>query len=254
MKIGIVGLGNMGSAMAHGLLENKIETYLFDRHEEKRDVFKKYENAHILLTDREVVEKSDAIIVAIKPYAYDEFLEKVKDIIDKQIIISITSSFDLKKLEEKLKGKKFLMALPNTPAKVMESMTGICPGKNIEEDELKEIEKVLSSFGKTKIVSEKDIKIFESSCGCMPAYVYMFIEAAADACVYYGMKRDMAYECVSQAVMGAAKMVNETKEHPGVLKDQVTTSGGTTIKGLKSLEESAFRASIIDAIESIMEN
>lgn len=253
MKIGIVGLGNMGSAMAHGLLKNNIETYLFDRNEEKRNQFKEYENAHIVLTDEEVVKSADAIIVAIKPYHYESFLDKVKDIIDEEIIISVTSAFDLKKLEEKLGNKKFLMALPNTPAKVMESMTGICPGKNITEDELKEIENILSSFGKTQLVDEENIRIFEASCGCMPAYVYMFIEAAADACVYYGMKRDMAYRCVSQAVAGAATMTEKTGEHPGVLKDQVTTPGGTTIRGLKSLEESSFRASIIDAIESIME-
>lgn len=254
MKIGIVGLGNMGQAMAHGLLNDNIETYLFDRNEDKRNIFDKYKNAHIVLNEKEVVKQADAIILAIKPYHYEKLLDEIKDILEEQIIISVTSSFDLEKLEQKLGNKKFMMALPNTPAKVQESMTGICAGKNINEMELKEIEKTFSSFGKTQMVSEDNIKIYEAACGCMPAYIYMFIEAAADACVYYGMKRDMAYKCVSQSVMGAAKMVNETQLHPGALKDQVTTPGGSTIKGIKSLEESGFRAAIFDAIENIMES
>ena len=87
----------------------------------------------------------------------------------------------------------------------------------------------------------------------MPAYVYMFIEAAADAAVSHGMKRDVAYKCISQAVLGSAKLVRDSELHPGVLKDQVTTPAGTTIKGLKSLEKDGFRSSIINAIDSIME-
>ena len=92
----------------------------------------------------------------------------------------------------------------------------------------------------------------EAVSGCMPAYVYMYIEAAADAAVSYGMKRDMAYRVISQAVAGSAKMVRESGIHPGELKDQVTTPGGTTIKGVKSLEKDGFRSAIINAVDSIM--
>lgn len=180
-------------------------------------------------------------------------MEKIKKDITDQIIISVTSSYDLKKLEEKLPGKKLLMAMPNTPAKILNSMTGICPGENISREELEEIREILSSFGETEIVEEKNIKIHEAVCGCMPAYVYMFIEAAADAAVSHGMKRDVAYKCISQAVLGSAKLVRDSELHPGVLKDQVTTPAGTTIKGLKSLEKDGFRSSIINAIDSIME-
>ncbi len=169
-----------------------------------------------------------------------------------QIIISVTSSYDLKKLEEKLPGKKLLMAMPNTPAKILSSMTGICPGENISEGELEELRKILSSFGETEIVEEKNIKIYEAVSGCMPAYVYMYIEAAADVAVSYGMKRDLAYRIISQAVAGSAKMVRESGLHPGELKDQVTTPAGTTIKGVKSLERDGFRAAIINAVDSIM--
>ncbi|MFR9277297.1 MAG: pyrroline-5-carboxylate reductase dimerization domain-containing protein, partial [Peptoniphilus senegalensis] len=101
-------------------------------------------------------------------------------------------------------------------------------------------------------VEEKNIKIYEAVSGCMPAYVYMYIEAAADAAVSHGMTRDMAYRVISQAVAGSAKMVRESSLHPGELKDQVTTPAGTTIKGVKSLERDGFRAAIINAVDSIM--
>ena len=252
MKMGIIGLGNMGSAMAHGLLNNNIETFLYDRNLEKREVFKDFEKAKIMDSEVDVVKNADAVILTVKPYVYDEVLDKIKEAVKNQIIISVTSSYDLKKLEEKLPGKKLLMAMPNTPAKILNSMTGICPGKNISEEEVSEIRKILSSFGETELVEEKNIKIYEAVSGCMPAYVYMYIEAAADAAVSYGMKRDMAYRVISQAVAGSAKMVRESGIHPGELKDQVTTPGGTTIKGVKSLEKDGFRSAIINAVDSIM--
>ncbi|OLR65234.1 pyrroline-5-carboxylate reductase [Peptoniphilus porci] len=252
MKMGIVGLGNMGSAMAQGLLDNNIETFLYDINKDKRDEFKGFERANIVESEVDVVKNADAVILTVKPYAYDELLDKIKESVENQIIISVTSSYDLKKLEEKLPGKKLLMAMPNTPAKILNSMTGICPGKNISDEELRELRKIFSSFGETEIVEEKNIKIYEAVCGCMPAYVYMYIEAAADAAVSYGMKRDVAYRVISQAVAGSANMVRVSGLHPGELKDQVTTPGGTTIKGLKSLEKDGFRSAIINAVDSIM--
>lgn len=252
MKMGIIGLGNMGAAMAHGLLDNNIETFLYDRSEEKRDAFKGNEAARVVDSEVDVVKGADAIILAVKPYVYEAVIEAIKDEVKDQIIISITSAFDLEKLEKSLPNKKLMMALPNTPAKILNSMTGICPGKNISEEEVKEIRKILSNFGETEIVEEKNIKIYEAVSGCMPAYVYMYIEAAADAAVSYGMQRDMAYRVISQAVAGSAKMVRESGIHPGELKDQVTTPAGTTIKGVKSLEKDGFRSAIINAVDSIM--
>ncbi len=252
MKMGIIGLGNMGAAMAHGLLNNNIETFLYDRSEEKRNAFKGNEAARVVDSEVDVVKGADAIILAVKPYVYEAVIETIKDEVKDQIIISITSAFDLEKLEESLPNKKLMMALPNTPAKILNSMTGICPGKNISEEEVNEIRKILSNFGETEIVEEKNIKIYEAVSGCMPAYVYMYIEAAADAAVSYGMQRDMAYRVISQAVAGSAKMVRESGIHPGELKDQVTTPAGTTIKGVKSLEKDGFRSAIINAVDSIM--
>lgn len=252
MKMGIIGLGNMGAAMAHGLLDNNIETFLYDRSEEKRDAFRGNEAARVVDSEVDVVKGADAIILAVKPYVYEAVIEAIKDEVKDQIIISITSAFDLEKLEESLPNKKLMMALPNTPAKILNSMTGICPGKNISEEEVNEIRKILSNFGETEIVEEKNIKIYEAVSGCMPAYVYMYIEAAADAAVSYGMQRDMAYRVISQAVAGSAKMVRESGIHPGELKDQVTTPAGTTIKGVKSLEKDGFRSAIINAVDSIM--
>ena len=171
MKMGIIGLGNMGAAMAHGLLNNNIETFLYDRSEEKRDAFKDNQAARVVQSEVDVVKGADAVILAVKPYVYEAVIETIKDEVKDQIIISITSAFDLEKLEKSLPNKKLMMALPNTPAKILNSMTGICPGKNISEEEVNEIRKILSNFGETEIVEEKNIKIYEAVSGCMPAYV-----------------------------------------------------------------------------------
>ena len=143
MKMGIIGLGNMGAAMAHGLLDNNVETFLYDRNKDKRDAFKAKEAARVVESEVEVVKGADAIILAVKPYVYEDVIETIKDEVKDQIVISITSAFDLKKLEECLPNKKLMMALPNTPAKILNSMTGICPGKNISEEEVEEIRKIL---------------------------------------------------------------------------------------------------------------
>jgi pyrroline-5-carboxylate reductase len=146
---------------------------------------------------------------------------------------------------------RIVRAMPNTPALLGEGMTGVCYDQtalNFEEKDV--IEKFFSSFGKYKVVEERLMSAVTCVSGSSPAYVYMFIEALADSAVKYGMPREAAYEMAAQTVVGAAKMVLETKEHPGKLKDMVCSPGGTTIAAVSALEEYGFRNSIIKATDA----
>lgn len=151
--------------------------------------------------------------------------------------------------------KRFVRAMPNTPALLGCGMTGI--SYNSEEFTFEEkdvIDKIFSSFGKYSVVEERLMNAVVCASGSSPAYVYMFIEALADGVVKYGMPRDKAYEFVAQTVSGAAQMVLQTKEHPAVLKDKVCSPGGTTIAGVAALEENGFRMRSLKRQKNVLKN
>jgi len=141
--------------------------------------------------------------------------------------------------------------MPNTPALVGEGMTGVSYNKDEFSFEQRDVvDRFFNSFGKVVYVDEKLMDVIVCASGSSPAYVYMFIEALADSAVKYGIKRDDAYKLVAQTVLGSAKMVLETNEHPGVLKDKVCSPGGTTIAGVAALEEHNFRNAVIKATDA----
>ena len=159
----------------------------------------------------------------------------------------------LETLEFALKdGQKVVRVMPNTPALVNAGMSSITPNKQVSEDESALIVEIFSSFGRAEIVPEYLIHSVVGVSGSAPAYVFMFIEAMADAAVLGGMPRAQAYQFAAQAVMGSAKMVLETGKHPGELKDMVCSPGGTTIEAVKVLEQKGLRAAVMDAMQSCM--
>jgi hypothetical protein len=249
MKIGIIGLGSMGGAILKGLTQSGIEVNFHSPHFDKNE---KIRNASFYESNSLVVKNSDLIILTVKPNVYRQVLEEIKDFVEDKIIVSVTSKFGFEELRQILGNKRFIQMMPNTPALVKESMTGICPDQSIKKEEVEEIIKLFNSFGKTVVIKKEDFLTFEAVCGCLPAFIYVIIEALADGAVLNGMKRDEAYQYISQTVLGSAKMVLETKTHPGILKDKVTTPGGSTIVGIKSLEDSGIRGSLIDAICNII--
>ena len=144
--------------------------------------------------------------------------------------------------------------MPNTPALLGEGMTGVCYDAKAFDDEEKEtIREIFTSFGEMCIVEERLMSAVVCASGSSPAYVYMFIEALADSAVKYGLPRDTAYKMAAQTVLGSAKMVLETGEHPGALKDKVCSPGGTTIAAVAALEEHGFRNAVIKAGDACYE-
>lgn len=254
-KIGFIGMGNMGYAMLKGMLpvfdrDNLIFT---DASLERIQDIHKLTNVNYAESNAECANKSDIIVLAVKPQFYDNVINNIKYIVDgKHIIISLAPGISIHDLHKKFEfDARIVRVMPNTPALIGEGITGVTYDKGAftnQEEEL--IQKIFNSIGTMKYVDEKLMSAIVCASGSSPAYVYMFIEALADSVVKYGMPRDLAYEFVANSVMGSAKMVLETKEHPGALKDKVCSPGGTTIAAVSALEENGFRNALFKATEA----
>ncbi|MCR6516347.1 pyrroline-5-carboxylate reductase [Clostridium sp. LY3-2] len=255
-KIGFIGCGNMGSSMLGGLIDkeflSKENFFVSAKSEESKKRLEEKFGVNVRSKNIDVVKESDVIVLAVKPYMYEKVIKEVKDFIRKdQIIVSIAAGIDIKDLENWIgEDFKIVKTMPNTPALVGEAMSAVCPNKNIKEEELKYIMSMFEAFGECVVLEEKDFHAFIALCGSSPAYVFMFIEAMADGAVKLGIPRDKAYKMAAQSVLGSAKMVLETKEHPGVLKDMVCSPGGTTIEAVAELENNNFRSTVIKAMDS----
>lgn len=256
MKIGFIGLGNMATAMIGGILKKGIITseQIIGADVFKAAVEKAKESFHIRIAgdNISVVKESQVIILSVKPQFYEEVINEIKDYMtEDKTVITIAPGKTLEWLSSKFqKPTKLVRCMPNTPALILEGSTGVCHNNLISEEEMNDILGLLSSFSKAIIVPEHQMDVVVGVSGSSPAYVFMFIEAMADAAVAEGMARNLAYEFAAQAVLGSAKMVLDLKKHPGELKDMVCSPGGTTIQAVKVLEEKGFRGAVMDAVEA----
>ena len=255
MKLGFIGTGNMASAMMGGIINNQIlsvdEVMGSNPGSQKRESVKKQFGIYVTADNNEVVEKADVIVLSVKPQFYEEVISEIREFIrENQIVITIAPGKTLAWLTEKFgKEVKLVRTMPNTPALVGAGMTAMCPNEHMTEEEIAYVRTLLESFGRVEIVPERLMDTVVSISGSSPAYVFMMIEAMADAAVSGGMPRAQAYQFAAQAVMGSAKMVLETGKHPGELKDMVCSPGGTTIEAVRTLEEYGFRSGIIEAMK-----
>ena len=259
MKIGFIGCGNMGSAMLSGMIDSgKVkpqDIMVTDKLLASRVNTQKKYGVEIASSNVELTMIADIIILAVKPQFYEEVLLEIKDAVwaDK-IIVSIAPGKTLAWLEEKLgKPAKIVRTMPNTPALVKEGMMGVCANDSVAKDELEYVCKLFNGFSKTEFVPEHLMDVVTAVSGSSPAYVFMFIEAMADAAVEGGMPRKQAYTFAAQAVLGSAKMVLETGIHPGELKDMVCSPAGTTIQAVRVLEEHGMRAAVMDAMKACLD-
>ena len=255
MKLGFIGTGNMASAIMGGIIGKKMisaeEIIGADLLESGREKVKEQFGIQVTEKNQEVVEKAEVIILSVKPQFYEEVINQIKDCVKKeQIIITIAPGKTLAWLAEKFgKEVKIVRTMPNTPALVGEGMTAMCPNEYMEKEEIEYVKQLLESFGRVEVVPERLMDVVVSVSGSSPAYVFMMIEAMADAAVAEGMPRKQAYKFAAKAVMGSAKMVLETGKHPGELKDMVCSPAGTTIEAVKVLEAAGFRSALMEAME-----
>ncbi len=255
MKLGFIGTGNMASAIMGGIIKKAIipaeEIIGADLFAPGRERVQKQFGIHVTDSNKEVVEKAEVIILSVKPQFYESVINEIKDDIKKeQIVITIAPGKTLAWLSEKFgKDVKLVRTMPNTPAMVGEGMTAACPNEHMTEEEIAYVRTLLESFSRVEIVPERLMDVVVSVSGSSPAYVFVMIEAMADAAVSGGMPRAQAYQFAAQAVLGSAKMVLDTGKHPGELKDMVCSPAGTTIEAVRTLEERGFRSAIIEAMK-----
>ena len=255
MKLGFIGTGNMASAIMGGIIKNNVipaeEIIGADLFAAGRERVQKEYGINVTADNKEVAQKAETIILSVKPQFYESVIADIKDVVtDKQIIITIAPGKTLAWLAEQFgKDVKIVRTMPNTPAMVGEGMTAVCPNEHLTEDEIAYVKSLLESFSRAEIVPERLMDVVTAVSGSSPAYVFMLIEAMADAAVSGGMPRKQAYQFAAQAVLGSAKMVLDTGKHPGELKDMVCSPAGTTIEAGRTLEELGFRSSIIEAMK-----
>lgn len=254
MNIGIIGAGNMASALAGGLIASEViradQLSVSDKNPAN---LVKWNTMGVFTSEDnlEIIKHSEVIIFAVKPSILPNVLHEAKVFAEGRIFISIAAGVTIQTIESILgEDAKIIRAMPNTPAKVRCGMTVISPNKNITEPELKNAEKILEGVGEVVILEEKYINAATSLHGSSPAYVYMLIDAMADSGVKYGIPKEIALKLSSKAVEGAAKMVLETGEHPQSLKDAVCSPGGTTIAAVCELERMGFGTSVSQAIDA----
>ena len=253
-KIGFIGCGNMGSAMVGGLIKSgfqSAENIIVSTHTEtSAKKVKEQFDVEVTLDNKEVARQSDGLFLAVKPYMYKEIIEQIKDELKTdKLIVTIAAGITIKSMEYWLgEGYRIVRTMPNTPALVGEAMSAVCPNENVTKEELKYVIDIFNSFGECVELQEKDFHAFTALCGSSPAYVFMFIEAMADAAVKLGIPRAKAYTMASQSVLGSAKMVLDTGKHPAELKDMVCSPAGTTIDAVAVLEKEGFRNAAIEAV------
>ena len=256
MRLGFIGCGNMGGAMVSGILKKQLlaseDMIASALHEESRKALREKFGITVTSDNSEVAAFSDILILAVKPQFYAEVIHEIREIVQPDtLVVSIAPGKTHQWLEEQFgRPVKTVRCMPNTPAMIGAGITGVAPGEQVSEKETAQLLRLLSALGETEIVPERLMDVVGSVSGCSPAYVFMFIEAMADAAVADGMPRTQAYHFAAQAVLGSAEMVLKTGRHPGELKDMVCSPGGTTIEGLSVLEEKGMRSAVIDALRA----
>lgn len=253
MKLGFIGGGNMASAMLKGILGRQLldkdHIIVADQSEECCRRLRERFGVEATQDNLKTVEQAKCIVLAVKPQFYQDVIRQIRDDISAgHLIVTIAPGKTLAWLEECfVKDVKIVRAMPNTPAQVGAGMTGICANERVTVDELQMVCRIFDSFGKSSVLPEPLMDAAVAVSGSSPAYVFLFLEALADAAVAEGMPRQMAYEFAAQAVYGSAKMMLETGMHPAQLKDMVCSPAGTTIEAVRVLEEKGFRSSVMEA-------
>ncbi len=254
-EIGFIGMGNMGYAILKGLLKiYAADSMVFTAaHKEKMEQVTEATGVAHAASNAECAAQVKYLVLAVKPQYFDAVFADIQPVLrPDQVIISLAPGLTIASYKERLGAdKRFVRAMPNTPALLGEGMTGVCWEKGLlTAQEEQELTALLSSFGKMQVVEERQMDAVGCVSGSSPAFVYMFIEALADGAVKYGLPRSAATQMAAQAVLGSAKMVLETGKHPELLKDEVCSPGGTTIQGVSALEEAGFRSAVIRACDA----
>lgn len=259
ISIGFIGCGAMGGALARAICKkskkNSITLTVSDANYDHAKKFAKENKCNVVKTNSDIASNADYIFLAVKPTQVAGVLTEISDVLKKDtVIISMAAGLPLAALMALCPvGTPVVRIMPNTPALVGEAMIAACFNSETAEKDRDTVCALLASAGKVNVVDESMMDCVTAVSGSGPAYVFMFIEAMADAAVKCGMKRADAYVYAAQTVKGAASLMLETGNAPAVLKDMVCSPAGTTIEAVSALEHGGFRAAVIDAVVAAYE-
>ena len=259
-KVGFVGGGNMAEALVKGLIASSFieaeNIFVSDPIPERLEYLRNNYKVKTTGDNSELVQKSDILILAIKPQLTQNILEDFSNLVDgNKLVISVVAGLSANFIESILdEGNKkkipVVRTMPNTPALVQEGVTAICHNDRVPETDMEVARHIFEAIGQTVDIEEAHIDAVTGLSGSGPAYIFMIIEALSDAGVKVGLSREVSTALTIQTVLGSAKLARDSEKHPSELKSMVTSPGGTTISGLHKLEEGGLRAALMNAVES----
>jgi pyrroline-5-carboxylate reductase len=255
-KIGIIGAGKIGSAIARGIIRAglvaKDQVMASDVSDPLRQSIAKELGIKATADNGKVCDFADIVIIAVKPQIVDSVLkESARKLGKTKLLVSVAAGVPISRLEANLaQGARVVRVMPNIPCVVGAGAAGYAGGEHATAKDMETVGLVLNSFGVAMPVEEKYLDAVTGLSGSGPAYVFLFIEALADGGVHAGLSRDVALKLAVQTVYGSARMALESSKHLGELKDEVTSPGGTTIAGLYALEQRGFRGAVMEAVAS----
>jgi pyrroline-5-carboxylate reductase len=254
-QVGVLGTGNMGEALIRGLLHGHVcrpeQIICSDVRPERLKHVRETYGVKTTSHNSDVVKHSEIIILSVKPQIMKPVIEEMAKHLDlSKLIISIAAGVALEAIEScAQKELKLIRVMPNICVSVREGMSAIAAGKHADKEDLMVAKAIFDSVGKSLFIDEYLLDAVTGLSGSGPAYIFLIVDALADAGVKVGLSRTDALILASQTVLGASKMLMETGEHPGKLKDMVTSPGGTAIAGLHTLEQGGVRTTLINAVE-----
>jgi pyrroline-5-carboxylate reductase len=255
-KIAVIGAGNMGEALIAGMLASKAaapdEIHATDVVTERLEQIKARYGIRTGTDNRAAVAWCEIVILAVEPQVLDHVLDDLCPMLTEgKLLLSVAAGYPIARIVSHLTpGMQVIRCMPNTPSAVRAGVSALALGENVSEEDQRLARAIFESVGRVVVVEERLMDAVTGLSGSGPAYVFLVIEALADGGVKMGLPRDAALGLAAQTVFGAAKMVQDTGEHPGRLKDRVTSPGGTTIAGLHELERGCLRTSLMDAVEA----
>lgn len=254
-SIAFLGAGNMGNALIRGLLRagtpaSRITATV--RREEKKAQLEKDHGIAVGFDNLAAAKAAEVVVLAVKPQALNKLLKEIAPVIDgSKLVVSIAAGVPIAAIERRLgQGTRIVRTMPNTPCLVGAGATALSNGEHATDADLALASTIFQSVGITTVVDESLLDAVTGLSGSGPAYIFLIIEALSDAGVKVGLSRHVALKLAAQTVLGSAKLLIETGEHPGHLKDQVTSPGGTAIAGLHTLEAGGLRTTLMDAVEA----
>jgi pyrroline-5-carboxylate reductase len=254
IRVAILGAGKMGGTLLQAFLKQNLfaadQIHATVGHAEKALALSAQWGVDVTTNNLEAARQADLILVGVKPFQVPELIREIQPALTKEkTLISFAAAVKTRAIEDAAEMEiAVIRAMPNTPAALGAGATALCRGRFVSKEQMELAERIFETVGRAVVVDEKHMDAVTGLSGSGPAYIYIIIEALAEAGVKVGLPRDIATELAAQTTFGAAKMVLETGYHPAMLKDAVTTPAGSTIDGIMALEEGGLRVTLIKAV------